>query len=102
MAVITNEEFMNRINKLVGENSDDETLEMLGDFRDTLDANSTASDRVRQLEKENKELDASWRKKYRDRFFKGGSDDEDFGVDLSEHGGTERKTFESLFTTGGK
>ena len=102
MAVITNEEFMNRINKLVGEDSSDETLAMLGDFSDTLNANSDAVNRVAELEAENKRIDADWRKKYRDRFFNGGTNDEDFGVDLSEHGGKEKRTFESLFTTGGK
>ena len=102
MAVITTDVFMERINGLIGENSDDDTLAMLGDFKDTLDANSHANDRIAELQREKDELDASWRKKYRERFFKGGSDDEDFGVDFSEHGGSERKTFESLFTKGEK
>lgn len=102
MAVLSTDVFMERINSLIGENSDDDTLAMLGDFKDTLDANANANSRIAELEQQNKDLDASWRKKYRDRFFTGGQDDEDFGVDLSEQNGSKRKTFESLFSTGGK
>lgn len=102
MAVLSTDVFMERINSLIGENSDDDTLAMLGDFKDTLDANANANTKIAELEQKNKDLDTSWRKKYRDRFFTGGTDSEDFGVDLSEQDGSERKTFESLFSTGGK
>ena len=83
MAVLSTDVFMERINSLIGENSDDDTLSMLGDFKDTLDANANANTKIAELEQKNKDLDASWRKKYRDRFFTGGTDSEDFGVDFS-------------------
>ena len=69
----------------------------------SFDASKNASDTIAQLTREKEDLDAGWRKKYRDRFFHaGGTDDEDFGVDLSDHGGPERKTYDSLFKSKSK
>lgn len=93
MAVITTEDFMAKIQTLVGDSTDDDTLAMLGDFRDTLDANQHAQDRIVELETANRELDESWRKKYKDRFFAGG----DQPAEPDDTPEDPKKTFDSLF-----
>ena len=93
MAVITTEDFMSKIQTLVGDSTDDDTLAMLGDFRDTLAANQHAQDRIVELETANRELDESWRKKYKERFFSGGSEP----AEPDETPDEPKKTFDSLF-----
>ena len=84
---------MSKIQTLVGDSTDDDTLAMLGDFRDTLAANQHAQDRIVELETANRELDESWRKKYKERFFSGGSEP----AEPDETPDEPKKTFDSLF-----
>lgn len=70
MAVKTREEILERFKSRLGENPDDETISFLEDVTDTLDdfekrANGDGEDWKSKYE----ENDASWRKKYTERFF---------------------------------
>ena len=81
MAILSTNDLRTRIQTLVCENTDDDTLDFLQDFDDTItDLESKGATDYQELYKaevqKNKDLDASWRKRYRDRFFNGDDDDE--------------------------
>ena len=73
MSVKTKDELLSSIKTLLGDEPSDEGIALLEDIADTLD-NSTggSSDedkkKIEELEKQVKETDAMWRKKYSDRF----------------------------------
>lgn len=65
--VRTQEELMNQLNDIVGEeNTDDNVLNFMTDLRDTFADNG--ADTIATLRREKDDLDKSWRKKYRDAF----------------------------------
>lgn len=70
MAVKTREELMESLNQIVGETPDDTTLEFMQDVGDTL-AQITEQRDNEEWKQKYDNLDAEWRKKYRDRFFAG-------------------------------
>lgn len=69
MAIKSTEDLMNSLNSLLGESNDDETLELLQDFSDTFD--DLSNNRSGYTKQQYEDLDASWRKRYRERFFSG-------------------------------
>lgn len=69
MAIKSTQDLMNSLNTLLGESNDDETLELLQDFSDTFDDLSKNHGGVTKEEYD--KLDASWRQRYRERFFSG-------------------------------
>lgn len=73
MAVLTKEEFFNRLHEMVGTDSSDDAISFIEDMSDTY------TDMERRLEGDGvdwerryKELDDAWRERYRHRFFTGG------------------------------
>lgn len=64
MAVKSKEELLASINELSAENLEDKVLALLEDVSDTLDSLS-------EVETKLKDLDESWKKRYRERFLKG-------------------------------
>ena len=74
MAVLSRDEFFERVQKVVGTDTSDDTLTFIEDMTDTYNdledkANVDGSD----WEKRYRELDESWKEKYKRRFFTGGS-----------------------------
>ena len=72
MAVKTREEILESFRTILGENPSDDSISFLEDVTDTLDdfekrANGDGTDWKSKYE----ENDASWRKKYTERFFSG-------------------------------
>ena len=94
MAVRTREEVMKAVRDRIGDDSSDDALSFIEDIQDTLNnyennANNDNTNWKQRYEDNDKE----WRKKYRDRFFSEGKDDEN-----NEEDDTPRKyTFDSLF-----
>ena len=93
MAVRTKEELMQIINQRFADDTSDETLEFLGDISDTLDEGKEAEKWKKKFE----DNDAEWRKKYRDRFFNGGTDKDEDEEDFHSQP-VKPKTFSDLFT----
>ena len=92
------EDLMKIIESKIGDDTSDEALSVLEDFADTLNNyEDLVKDTVDWKQKYN-ELDAEWRKRYRERFFSGTSpedaldDQEDDVIDDAE-----KRTFEDLF-----
>lgn len=92
MAVSTKEDLVARISASFGENLSDDNISLLEDLSDTIDSFSDNEDWKTKYE----ENDASWRKRYKERFEGKG---DDFHVDGSgiEHYDAPTK-FEDLFT----
>ncbi len=70
MAILNRDEFIERVQRLVGERDDDETIKVIEDFTDTYDdyersKESTDDDWKSKYD----ELDNEWRRKYKERFF---------------------------------
>lgn len=97
MAVKTREEILESFKTRLGENPDDESISFLEDVTDTLDyfekrANGDGTDWKSKYE----ENDASWRKKYTERFFSGEPNPEPNTEPKPEPDNTPR-TFSDLF-----
>lgn len=102
MAVRTRDEIMEAIRARLGDDTSDDALAIIEDINDTFgDYETRTGD---DWKSKYDELDASWRKRYRDRFFQSPGDkdtDRDKGVgdneeDLKDEG--KEKSFEELFT----
>lgn len=71
MAILNREEFLNRLQERVGEDTSDEAMAFIEDMTDTFNDMETRSNgnSNEQWQQRYDELDKSWRKKYKDRFF---------------------------------
>lgn len=100
MAIRTREELMNIIKTRIGDDNSDENISFLEDVTDTLDdlENKAVSDST-DWKAKFEENDASWRKKYTERFFNPDPDiEEDEIEDVKDLENEEKpKTFEELF-----
>lgn len=95
MAVKSIADIMSAVQQKVGEDTDDATLELIGDLQDTLTDFETRTKDNTNWKNKYDELDANWRKKYRDRFFSGSGDDS--SDDEGEEDTPKPLRFEDLF-----
>lgn len=102
MAVLTREEFFARLHDKFGADSSDEAIGFIEDMTDTYNQLETSAKADGQnWEQRYKELDESWKAKYRHRFFNGG--DREVPVTPSERRSNEPEydpdivTYDSLF-----
>lgn len=73
MAVLTRDDFFAKIHDHMGNVSSDEDISFLEDMTDTYnDLESRSKGSSEDYERRLKELDNSWREKYKHRFFNGG------------------------------
>lgn len=101
MAVRTRDEIMNAIKARLGDDTSDDALSIIEDVNDTFSDYETRSGE--DWKSKYDELDANWRKRYRDRFFQSPGDKEttkddvvdDNAEDLQGEG--KEKTFDDLF-----
>ena len=98
MAVRTREEILNSIRTHIGDDASDEALALVEDLTDTItDYENKANNNGQNWKQRYEENDAAWRKKYRDRFFSGGSVEDN---DEPEQPTKKNYTYESLFKEG--
>lgn len=98
MAVKTRDEIMEAIRKHIGEDTSDEAISLLEDVTDTFaDYETKVADKTDWKTKYD-EMDASWRKKYMDRF--SGKTGEEVKDEQEEQikDDSELRTFDELFT----
>lgn len=86
--VKSKDDILAAIRDFLGDRTDDEALAILDDVADTLDANADAETWRTKYE----ENDATWRKRYKDRFSGRGEEPEEERVNE-----TEEYTYEKLF-----
>lgn len=101
----TVDELMSSAKELLGESTNDNALSFLEDIADTFKDLDTKTKDTTDWKTKYDELDASWRKKYKDRFFSGGSDaDTNLEDDIKKATEPEEKPkeetigFDDLFT----
>lgn len=102
MAVLTREQFMEKLNTLTDGKKDDVTLTMIQDFSDTFKSLEEKEDvdAVRgEYEEKLKALDDTWRNKYRDAFFNGPEEKKD---EEEEEEKEEPHNYEDLFKEEGE
>lgn len=98
MAVKTREEILESLRGRFGEEPTDGDIAMLEDITDTFtDFEEKTSDATNWKNKY-EENDKAWKKKYSDRFFSKGGDNNDNHGDSDEPEDKPMKTFEDLFT----
>lgn len=98
MAVKTYGEILEAVRKRIGEDTSDEAISLLEDVTDTFaDYETRVADKTDWKTKCG-EMDASWRKKYMDRF--SGKTGEEVKEEQEEQikGDSEPRTFDELFT----
>ena len=98
MAVKTRDEIMEAIRKRIGEDTSDDAISLLEDVTDTFaDYETKVADKTDWKTKYD-EMDASWRKKYMDRF--SGKTGEEIKEEQEEQikDDSEPRTFDELFT----
>ena len=89
--VLSKEEILNKINEIVGDATDDETLAFIENVSDTLSESTDKEDWKTKYE----ENDAMWRKKYKERFFQ--KDEKEKDEYNEEDDDDEPKTYADLF-----
>lgn len=98
MAVRTREEILQSVRERFGDDTSDDSLALVEDITDTItDLENKSNNDSTNWKKKYEENDAAWRKKYRDRFFSGGSDDDE---DAPEPTNKKNYSFENLFKEG--
>lgn len=73
MAIRTREEILESIRNIVGDRTDDNTLQVLEDVTDTFTDFENKTANQTDWEAKYKENDEGWRKKYAERFYTGGT-----------------------------
>ena len=76
MAIKTSTEIMETLRSYLGEDVSDDAIAFIEDMNDTLAEYERQIGDVTDWESKYRELDEEWRKRYRDRFFEGGKDED--------------------------
>lgn len=98
MAIRTREEILNSVRERLGDDTSDATLALVEDITDTItDYENKANNGGTNWKQKYEENDEAWRKKYRDRFYSGGSGEDDNEPDPPPK---KNYTFENLFKEG--
>lgn len=102
MAVRTKDEILETLRTRIGDDNSDEALALLEDIADTYEDLTTKAASYEELQSQYNELDASWREKYKARFFETGNGlvtpDPIPDIDEPEPEDEEIVTFDGLFT----
>lgn len=101
MAIKSRDELMNAIKNRLGDGTDDESIALIEDVTDTLnDYESKVAGDGTDWKTKYEENDASWRKKYHDRFFNSSSNENDPDPFEEEPDDNKPKmlTYDDLFT----
>lgn len=97
MAIVSNEDLIQRITALIGESTTDENISLIEDVTDTLqDYTERAKDSTDWKEKYT-ENDREWRKRYTERFTNNDGQDDENSQYKDDSQESEKLTFDSLF-----
>lgn len=98
--ILKKDEFMEKLKLLTEGKTDDETLKIIEDFNDTINAVDDGED-VEAIKSEYEQklidLDTSWREKYKNAFFNGPEGDGGAGEPEEPEEKDEPETYEDLF-----
>lgn len=101
MAVLSKDEYFEKLRKMIGDDTTDESISVLEDFTDTYeDFERRLSNNGEDWEKKAKEIDEAWKRRYRNRFFNGNGGNitvEEENAEETEVYDPEDVTIEDLF-----
>lgn len=100
--VKSKDEIMSALKTRYADDNSDEAIAFIEDVSDTLDDYEKKTSSADDWETKYNELDASWRQKYKDRFFEKSEDlkddiDKEFDDDKGIVEESEKKTYDDLF-----
>ncbi len=95
MAIRTVEEIMEAVKNRIGDAMDDDSISFVEDISDTLQELSKRDEE--DWKKKYEENDASWRQRYRDRFFSGNEETVIETTEKVEPEEAEKTDFKDLF-----
>lgn len=94
MSILNRDDYFSRVNEIVGSNTDEKSIKFVEDMTDTFnDLENKANSDGADWERKYHELDESWKKKYKQRFFTGKSS----LVDDTTKEDTTKTEFSDLF-----
>lgn len=97
MAIVSNEDLIQRVTALIGESTTDENISLIEDVTDTLqDYTNRTQDSTNWQERYN-ENDREWRKRYTERFSNNGAQGDGNQPPSNGPQIDEKLTFDSLF-----
>ena len=100
MSVLNREEFFNQIKTHMGDDTSDESIQFLENVTDTFnDLETRANGDGKDWKAEATRIDNEWRARYRERFFNGKADEDDFGGQPADPQ-PKKLTYENLFKEG--
>lgn len=98
MAVLSKEDFFAKLHTRIGEDTSDDAISFLEDMTDTFnDLEKRATGDGVDWEKKYHDLDDSWKKRYRHRFFNGDNSYPTDSEDDEEYDKSEKLVIEDLF-----
>lgn len=97
MAVLSRDDFMNRLKERIGDDTSDTAIAFLEDITDTYDDMNNRLSDTTDWKAKYEQNDADWKAKYRERFFSKQKDDEHDDTDVDGGRSDAPKTFEDLF-----
>ncbi len=100
MAILSKDEFFNRLNGMVGDSQSDDAISFMEDMTDTYNSlEQQAAGDGQNWEQRYRDNDAAWRKKYKSRFFSSGGGNYDPGPDTDDDPEPDpsKITFDDLF-----
>lgn len=99
MPIRTREEILESIRNIVGDSTDDNTLQVLEDVTDTFTDFENKTANQTDWEAKYKENDEGWRKKYAERFYTGDPSIPPKNEPVIDEPDDKPTRFEDLFTT---
>lgn len=111
MSVLKKTDLMEKIKTIIGDKTDDDSLQFIEDVNDTFDSLEKKTGSDEDWEAKYKENDEKWRKRYRDKFFSTDTvkndeedEDEDDDIDYNKNDTIDNQktepevlTYEALF-----
>lgn len=95
MAVLSRDDFINRVHAYIGEDSSDDGISFLEDMTDTIEDYERRTADSDDWERRYRELDETWKRRYKHRFLTGHSQIDE--TDETEEIAPEEVEIEDLF-----
>ena len=97
MAIVSNEDLVQRLTALIGESTTDENISLIEDMTDTLQDYTERTKDTTVWKEKYAENDREWRKRYTERFSNNGVHDDENSQYKDDSQESEKLTFDSLF-----
>lgn len=97
MAIVSNEDLIQRLTALIGESTTDENISLIEDVTDTLQDYTERTKDTTIWKEKYAENDKEWRKRYTERFANNDRQDDENSQYKNDSQESEKLTFDALF-----